>query len=440
MKKTGGRILGQGKSGVVQDMCDASNSGNIETFCNSFENALDKISSVDLYTIQSDKVTLLKIDSKNEELNVQLNEILMFLRLPRNNMLVSKRYKSYMRITGLVDAKRSFMEEIDDLVTLIQKMGTNNIAQCTPIRFLKYKTYDIIGIVVNYGRLTFKTSDYITFSNKCDKSLEDICKNADVSISLDEFTGIINTILEILVKIQESSIAHGDLKPANIMKCEGVWKLIDWNMSRVLDFQTLMEKDWLKPKHRGSSPFYYMLHKFPYLSPMVDNYVQDFMMAQFHPDKFKEFKLFLQSSIDSFRTVVDLSPNELFAKFKNHGDLHSLGLVIYAINKIYFKSTKLEDFSKRLAIYNDDMLLTARQAMTAFSSTHKTNGGKKKNQSKKATWVSTGRKVSIKVKGADGKFRIVQRTVYTCASKPGQQRIAYKAADGSRKFKTFKAV
>ena len=69
-----------------------------------------------------------------------------------------------------------------------------------------------------------------------------------------------------------------------------------------------------------------------------------------------------------------------------------------------------------------------------FNTTITTGGKTKKN------WVSTGRKASIKVKGADGKFRVVQRTVYTSASKPGQQRIAYKAADGSRKFKTFKAV
>ena len=69
-----------------------------------------------------------------------------------------------------------------------------------------------------------------------------------------------------------------------------------------------------------------------------------------------------------------------------------------------------------------------------------TKGGRIKGNAKQIKWVSTGRKVTIKEKGSNGKLRNIQRTVYVCSAKPGQQRIAYKAADGTRKFKTFKAA
>jgi hypothetical protein len=51
----GGEKLGEGKSGVVYDMCDADDyENNIETFCNYFGTIVVNTTNIDLHHIPND--------------------------------------------------------------------------------------------------------------------------------------------------------------------------------------------------------------------------------------------------------------------------------------------------------------------------------------------------------------------------------------------------
>ena len=61
-------------------------------------------------------------------------------------------------------------------------------------------------------------------------------------------------------------------------------------------------------------------------------------------------------------------------------------------------------------------------------------GGKTKPS--KSSWKSTGKKVSVKTKGSDGKFHTVQRTAYKNPKYPGELRIS-KMVSGKKVFVKF---
>lgn len=68
------------------------------------------------------------------------------------------------------------------------------------------------------------------------------------------------------------------------------------------------------------------------------------------------------------------------------------------------------------------------------------NGGaKQKRHASRWHWESTGNHVDVKVRGKDGKLKVVQRMVYVNAKYPGQMRIA-KIKDGKRVYVAFRSV
>lgn len=379
-QKIGGRVLGEGKSGKVFDMCKTSDLNDKDTFCTYVGSVLNKIKSVVLYTFD------ISTNSLKEVLLQGQDEILNFydyLQKDENEALISKQYKLAASFTGVMTPKSSFDEEVNGVVSLIQQLGLDAVEKCTPVRFLQYENFKVIGVKL-CKKLTL-TCDFIMFYNKCEVSLEDVLRNPNNVSQMDKntFINIVKSVLIILkdLQSQNEAIAHGDLKPANIMKCNDEWKLIDWNMSRKLTLDTLKEKDGIKPKHRGSSPFYYKLHNFPYVNAMIKNYVNDFMMAQFHPSKFDEFKTFLENSVQSFESVSikQMDQDMLFQEFKLTGDLHSLGLIIYAVNSICnFQDVSLTNFAERLCMYNDNMVKDAQEAYTLLEKSVMTGGKNKK--------------------------------------------------------------
>ena len=362
-KKEGGEKLGEGKSGVVYDMCDAVDyENNIETFCNYFGEIVNDTIQIDLQHVSNttggafDTYT---ITDKND-----ISNFIVELSKSENHNLIAKVYKNTFRFGLGVNAKRSYDEEVNGVLALINVLGLDVIKEHTPIKFFSYKNKNVIGLQIT-TRSIFQKTIYVSFSEKCTNTLEDMCKNIESKLDIKLFNDMISSVLKTLVVLQQRDIGHGDLKPGNIMFCQNVWKLIDWNMYRELKFSTLNEKDGMLPKHRGSSPFYYMLHNFTYRDIMIQNYVNDFMMAQFHKDMYDDFFSFLKKSVESFKHIT-LPKADLFNMFKYHGDLHSIGLIIYALNKLYLNNDKIEGFSNRLCIYNDEMILNAIDANDAF--------------------------------------------------------------------------
>ena len=79
------------------------------------------------------------------------------------------------------------------------------------------------------------------------------------------------------------------------------------------------------------------------------------MMGQFYAKiRSHGFKL-LTRSVESFETCKE---QKLFEKFKYHGDLHNLGIMLYMDFKL---------FCMRLCIANEDMILNAHDACNVFN-------------------------------------------------------------------------
>ena len=334
--------LGQGKSGVVYELCDMKDfMGNKETFCKMIEKKIEAIKHLILY---SDSNTTLKLSDKQE-----IIEFLTELTLAKNEKLVVKIFKNSPSFTGLIQASKSFQSELSGVLACKVASG-----------FVNYRATKIYGFSIAFKL----TNEYILFYEKCNTTLEQLCVDDKINALL--FYKIVQDLLIVLVKLQAKNIAHGDVKPANIMFCNNNWTLIDWNMWRKLTLENLSQKNGIIPKHRGTSPFLYKLHDFTYLDAIRNNYVNDMMMGQHFPKIRKQGMLFLNMSIKSFA----VNSKELLDKFeqlKYSCDLHSLGLVIFAVNRLFIRHVALDEFAIRLCIYNDNMITNPKSALKAFN-------------------------------------------------------------------------
>ena len=52
-------------------------------------------------------------------------------------------------------------------------------------------------------------------------------------------------------------------------------------------------------------------------------------------------------------------------------------------------------------------------------------------------WISSGKKVFVMQEDVNGKMQKVSRTVFTCSSKPGEDRISRVGVDGKREYVAF---
>lgn len=337
--------LGQGKSGVVYEICDMKDfMGNKETFCKMVEKKIQAIKWLVLYI---DTTTTLKLTDEKD-----IIEFLTLLTLEKNEKLVAKIFKNAPSFTGLIQASKSFKSELQGLLECKVANG-----------FITFRGQRIYGFSIAFKNIFKITDEYIVFYEKCSVTLEEQCIENKLNALL--FYKIIQEVLQGLVKLQKKNIAHGDIKPANIMLCNNnnTWSLIDWNMWRKLTFENMILKSGVIPKHRGTSPFLYKLHGFKYLDAMKKNYVNDMMMGQHFAKIRKQGMHFLNTSIDSFDKVTI----EQFEELKYSCDLHSLGLVIFAVNRLFIRHVVLDEFAVRLCIYNDQMITNAKAALQFFS-------------------------------------------------------------------------
>lgn len=175
-KMRGGRKLGEGKSAVVLDSCNHTDQ-DTDTICKFLESELQDSDVIIIYTFNKEaKVEAYQLD-KQDNMN-----FIRSLSNDENRNMTAKIYKNAFRLFGLgVDAKESFQEEVNGVSRLINSFGLNVTTELTPIRFIKYKNFDIFGMHVNksvFGnlrRMSFRDI-WISFSEKCSATLEDISK------------------------------------------------------------------------------------------------------------------------------------------------------------------------------------------------------------------------------------------------------------------------
>jgi hypothetical protein len=165
------------------------------------------------------KAVLINIDNKGN-INKKIVKIIDFINLIDKKIIVKKFISSNI-IIG--ETKDNFNNELNGYKKMIKFFG-NNVKKYTTIKegFI-YKNKKIYGINFN--------NNYYIFLEKCDNTIDKINFNQK---TFNKFTKNIIYILKIMEK---NKYLHNDIKPSNIIECNGNFKLIDWELSYSLPKQ-----------------------------------------------------------------------------------------------------------------------------------------------------------------------------------------------------------
>lgn len=193
----GGRIINRGFKGVVYNSKDL----------------IKELKEI------NGKIVLISIDKDGKiiKMNVNVKEI---KGLIDENILVKKFINSNI-IIG--ETKDNFNNELNGYKKLIKIFG-KNVAKYTTIKEgFVYNGMNIYGI--NFG------DNYYIFLEKCEKTIEKI------NFTQKSFNKFSKMIMNVLKVLEKNKYLHNDIKPSNIIECNGEFKLIDWEMSYSLPKQ-----------------------------------------------------------------------------------------------------------------------------------------------------------------------------------------------------------
>ena len=166
-----------------------------------------------------DYVVLLSIDNKGRLKNniVKVSHIIDMI----DKSLLVKKFINSNIIIG--ETKDNFNNELNGYKKMIKIFGDKVYKYTTIKEGFIYKGRKIYGI-------NFQNNFYI-FLEKCNKTIDEI---KFTQKSFDKFSKMIMKTLKIMEK---NNYLHNDIKPSNIISCNGNFKLIDWELSFSLSKQ-----------------------------------------------------------------------------------------------------------------------------------------------------------------------------------------------------------
>lgn len=203
----GGKKYGEGVYGVTYDFACKLNDN--ETFCK---------------MLKERRVVSIQLHSFNNSLTLEKpNEIRHFIKHIHNlDCCVAKVFKSYM----IGFDKKGFAEELEGMKTIYKIFGKETERETT-LTSMKLYGFNFVAVYVVFmdGSHT-----YVTFSRKCESTLE------ETKIDNKLFKRLIKDMLCTIEKMQSHGFSHCDIKPDNIIYCKRLkrFKLIDWGLASYL--------------------------------------------------------------------------------------------------------------------------------------------------------------------------------------------------------------
>jgi serine/threonine protein kinase len=249
-----------------------------------------------------------------------------FLRMDHHDYVVKEFMEPYLHMKAVGFTKKTyFMRELEGF---------------------KHTLNDMIGISFQ-GTMVYGVE--LIGEETCCFVIHRKCKKIDpFTMTFLEWRRFVTDILSQLVQLQKRNIAHGDIKLDNIMKCK-TYQLIDWENSRVLDYESLQSKRYL-----GLSPMYFQILYgnawYPAFSIALLKYNQETGSSDYGTRVTAYFSELFQK----------YSPKEVFEKTKYTLDVGTFGFILDGTKKNPSVPKRYHAFINRM------YKMTASEALAIF--------------------------------------------------------------------------
>ena len=302
MNLIGGKILGEGQAGIVKEI--KYKKGDKNTLFFDLDNSIRN--RIKLYGIK--KKEHINIINKKDFIKI-INKI--------NKNIVVKKFKNYLWFISNL-GRNNFKNELNGYKQLLKIFGENNIIKHTSVKPLfSYNNNKIYGI--SFG------NSYYTFSEYCYKSLDKL------KLTQELYDQLIKNILNMLNILQKNNYIHNDIKPDNIMYCNNEFKLIDWEMSQILNNKEISFK------HCGNTvfnhPIKYYLAGLPYYLCIKLMDIEIYYYKKHNWIKnIKSYEKYKKRTIESLDRLLNLNltKKQLHKKYCKYFDKYA-----FAINLAY---------------------------------------------------------------------------------------------------------
>ncbi len=292
----GGKIINRGYTGIV-----------MELFNNDDDNTLYN----DLKKTKPKDLTLIAIDERIKIPVKDLDSVLRLIRLNSKTTLAKK--FSYIIPLFNADEKR-FNNELEGYKQLISMFGKDISKYTTVKRGFEYNKKDIYGILFN------KT--YYIFIEKCYKTIDNI------KFTQKSLNKCVNDITEVLDILKKNNYIHNDIKPSNLIECNGNFKVIDWELS--YDFKKQSKGFYLN--NFGNAVYNHPIKFYKNGIPLFINSIMYHFQINFYEKNLKKLKkpAIIRKLI--FETFDKL--NKDFRYYLKYSDFFAFALVhIYMAEK-----------------------------------------------------------------------------------------------------------
>jgi serine/threonine protein kinase len=335
-KIRGGRKYGQGMKGITIDLCNRKQTDQ-DNFCRKIR--VDNIAQIVLYvkpTIHSNIVrhrTLLPreivdfFDFINHDTSIK-------------NYIVKEFYNPF-------DKKGDFQHEIHGFENVSQILSKDENAVGMP-----YQNKFVVGFSIqekstvasmvknemdillgNNMVIPFKPSSsvspplqYFVINRRCEQPISFSFLN-----KMDEqlFKQFVVDILKILVKLNKNGIVHQDIKPDNMMYCNGKFILIDWELSRKYTRNWFQDRNLTVPW-----PIFYLSKFGPIVWKAIFQPLKGIIMSVFgSADREDANKsTYIEESLEYYTHLLDtIGESKMKNKVKATMDQYTFGLVLYGV-------------------------------------------------------------------------------------------------------------
>jgi len=244
----GGRRYGQGMKGMTIDFCN-HNETDEDNFCRKIK--VENIHKIVLYVKDPTNSALKQMTLTHDE----TSDFFDFINKDSSvqKYIVKEFYNP-------IQPQQDFKNELRGYENISQILSSNENAVG-----MKYQSHFIIGFSLeekptqlsilqteinnvlenNLFKIPEMQSNfqYFVINRRCEQPLSFDYLNKMDARTFEQF---VLDILRILVKLNENNMIHSDIKPDNMMYCNGRFILIDWELSRKYT-QSFFEKATLVP-------------------------------------------------------------------------------------------------------------------------------------------------------------------------------------------------